>query len=343
MIVNTGKNILPVDSLCFFVSDGIITVGRLLRFKNHRQPGNRPDRRHAMDRLTIEITPALAGRTVGSLLRTELRMTGGQISSAKFRENGILLSGRRVRVAETVRAGEVLSVSIADQGGNHADPADIDIPVVWEDDCFAVLDKPAGITVHGAVGPSVAAFLASKWGNNVQFHPVNRLDVGTSGLMIAAKSGYMHERLRRLLHTDAFIREYLALAEGSFPEARGSITLPVSRRAGPDRRHTADPDGLPCRTDYEMISQYGRFTLLRLRLFTGRTHQIRVHLSAAGHPIAGDTLYGAPEAPIGRPALHSYRIRLIHPMTGETITFTSRLPQDMQRLITSAGFTPDHL
>ena len=288
-----------------------------------------------MDRLTIPISPALAGRTVRDILHTELCMTDGQISSAKFREDGILLSGCRVRITAVVQAGDILSVSIADRGRNTAVPSALSLSILWEDEYFAVLDKPAGISTHGAKGASVAGILACKWGDNIRFHPVNRLDVGTTGLMIAARDGYTHERLRRLLHTDAFVREYLAVAEGRFFAGSGSVTLPLSRRAGQGQRHTIDPDGLASRTDYAVAAEAGPRTLLCLRLFTGRTHQIRVHLSAIGHPLTGDPLYGTASPLIDRPALHSWRIRLQHPLTGETLVFTSPLPPDMANLLPS--------
>lgn len=286
-----------------------------------------------MEKLELTVAPAQAGRAVGSLLRRELCMAEGLISSVKFREDGILLNGRRARVTERVAAGDVLAVRVADTGRNEAAPLELPIPILWEDDALAVLDKPAGIGVYGEGAPNIAGFLAFKWGADIEFHPVNRLDVGTSGVMVAAKDGYTHDRLRRLLHTDDFRREYLAVADGIVAPEAGSVTLPISREPVGGTRRAVDPDGLPSRTDYEVLAVRRGRTLLRLRLHTGRTHQIRVHMAAIGHPLTGDPLYGAPSPDIARPALHSHRLVLRHPVTGEALDVTAPLPGDMARLL----------
>ena len=285
-----------------------------------------------MDRLTFFVAPEQAGRTVRSLLRRELHMAEGLISSVKFRPDGILLNGNPVHTDVRVRAGDILSVSVADRGRNEAAPLDLSLPIPWEDDALAVIDKPAGIGVYGEGTPNIAGILAYKWGANIEFHPVNRLDVGTSGLMVTAKDGYTHDRLRRLLHTGDFRREYLALAEGVLPKSAGTIDLPIGRAPVEGTRRAVAPGGLPCRTDYEVLGSDGQRTLLRLRLHTGRTHQIRVHMAALGHPLVGDRLYGASDTALARPALHSHHLRLVHPITGAIIEVTSPLPPDMAAL-----------
>ena len=286
-----------------------------------------------MEKLELTVSAAQSGRTVGSLLRRELSMADGLISSVKFRENGILVNGNKARVTERVSAGDVLSVRIADTGRNESSPLDLPLDILWEDDALAVLDKPAGIGVYGEGTPNLAGILAYKWGDSIEFHPVNRLDVGTTGVMVAAKDGYTHDRLRRLLHTDGFRREYLAVAEGVVMPEAGAIELPIAREPVEGARRAVDPDGLPSRTDYEVLETRGGRTLLRLQLHTGRTHQIRVHMAAIGHPLVGDTLYGTASPDIARPALHSHRLVLRHPITGETLDIVSPLPEDMVGLI----------
>ena len=286
-----------------------------------------------MDKLELTVAPAQAGRTIGSLLRRELSMADGLISALKFREDGILVNGRKARVTEHVKAGDVLSVRIADTGRNKAAPLDLPLPVLWEDDALAVIDKPAGVGVYGEGTPNIAGILAHIWGESIEFHPVNRLDVGTTGIMVAAKDGYVHDRLRRLLHTDDFRREYLAVAEGAVTPEAGTIDLPIAREPVDGARRAVDPEGLPSRTDYEVLAVRGRRTLLRLRLHTGRTHQIRVHMAAIGHPLAGDPLYGTPSPDIARPALHSHRLVLRHPITGEVLDITAPPPEDMTNLM----------
>jgi len=285
-----------------------------------------------MERLELTVAPAQDGRTVGSLMRRELSMADGLISSVKFRPDGILVNGRRSRVTERVAAGDVLSVRVGDPGRNDAAPLELPLDILWEDDALAVLDKPAGVGVYGEGTPNIAGILAHMWGNSIEFHPVNRLDVGTTGIMVAAKDGYTHDRLRRLLHTDDFRREYLAVAEGEVTPATSSVDLPITRMPVDGTRRAVAADGLPSRTDYEVLGFRGGRTLLRLRLHTGRTHQIRVHMAAIGHPLVGDALYGAPSPDIARPALHSHHLLLRHPITGETLDITAPIPEDMARL-----------
>ena len=284
-----------------------------------------------MERLTLTVSPAQEGRTVGSLMRRELSMAEGQISSAKFRTDGIRLGGRRVRITARVRTGDVLSVHIGDRGENRAAPLDLPLPILWQDQALAVLNKPAGLAVYGEGQPNIAGILAHKWGIHSEFHPVNRLDVGTSGIMVVARDGYTHDRLRRMLHTEDFIREYLAVAEGILWPAEGSVTLSLGRVRGADGRRAVDPGGLPSRTDYRILSAGEGKTRLLLRLHTGRTHQIRVHLSALGHPLAGDILYGAADRSLSRPALHAWRLCLRHPVTGALLRLTAPLPEDLRR------------
>lgn len=286
-----------------------------------------------MERLTLTVAPDQAGRTIKSLMLQELSMSNTLLSSLKFRPDGILKNGARARVTDRVKSGDILSFSIADRRQNTASPMKLDISIPWEDDSLLVVDKPAGVGVYGGNRPNLAGFFALKWGKNHEFHPVNRLDVGTSGLLVITKDGYTHDRLRRLLHTDNFRREYLAVAEGTVTPDTGTIALPISRTPVSGTCRAIDPGGLPSRTDYQVLHAAKNRTLLRLRLYTGRTHQIRVHMAAIGHPLVGDRQYGAADCLIDRPALHSHRLHLAHPLTGEIIEVTSPLPEDMASLI----------
>lgn len=286
-----------------------------------------------MDRLTLTVTAAQAGRTIKSIMLQDLSMSNTLLSSLKFRPEGILLNGLQARVTARVQAGDTLSFSIADRRENTAAPMDMDIPILWEDSSFLIADKPAGVGVYGGNRPNLAGIFAAKWGKTYEFHPVNRLDVGTSGLLVIAKDGYAHDRLRRLLHTEDFRREYLAVAEGIVTAERGVIDRPISRRPVKGTTRAIDPEGLPSRTEYEVLKISENRSLLHLRLFTGRTHQIRLHMASLGHPLAGDTQYGASDLAINRPALHSHRLRIRHPLTGETVDVTAPLPEDMADLI----------
>ena len=285
-----------------------------------------------MKMLEIKIEEAMAGRTVRSVLLREGHMAASHLSSLKFREGGLLLNGQWARSSDVLRPGDMLAARIDDgRGENPAQPMEAPLDFVWEDEYLAVLNKAAGMAVHGSLqggACTVANALAARWGREQTFHPVNRLDRGTSGLMLIAKSAYLHDRLRLALHSDSLRREYLALVEGVMDPPCGHITLPIGSDGTPRRR--VDRQGQSAHTEYATLLTHGGLSLLRLTLHTGRTHQIRVHLSALGHPLLGDALYGGCAAEPGRPALHSFLLRFTHPITGEVIECRAPLPEDLR-------------
>lgn len=290
--------------------------------------------------LTYTVTPEEDGRMVKGILRGSLQLSYTLLKSLKWRENAILLNGQSVHVNAIVHAGDVVSVALSERTPREdlyfANAAKPDI--VYEDDDLLVLNKPAGVAMHPKSGdasaPSLAAMLTSYLGEGSVPHFVSRLDKGTSGLLIAAKSGYVHDRLRRALHSSDLRREYRAVAVGRVEPPYGVIDAPIGRAEGSIIRRCVRADGLPSLTEYETLQVNDRFTLLRLRPQTGRTHQLRVHMAYLGHPLAGDWLYGTEDKTlIARPALHSYELWFTQPVTGQELHFTAPIPQDMQRLM----------
>ena len=290
--------------------------------------------------LTHTVLPEEEGRMVKGILRGSLQLSYTLLKSLKWRENAILLNGQSVHVNAIVHAGDVVSVALSERTPredlyceNTAAPN-----IVYEDEDLLVLNKPAGVAMHpkadDAAAPSLAAMLTGYLGEGSVPHFVSRLDKGTSGLLIAAKSGYVHDRLRRALHSSELRREYRAVAVGQVTPPRGVINAPIGRADGSIIRRCVREDGLVSRTEYEVLQTTERFTLLRLRPETGRTHQLRVHMAYLGHPLAGDWLYGTEDKNlIARPALHSYELWFTQPVTGQEMHFTAPIPQDMQRLL----------
>lgn len=222
------------------------------------------------------------------------------------------------------------------------------LAIIYEDEDLLVIDKPAGLAVHPTQDPDEATLehaLAAYLRPGETSHPISRLDRGTTGLMAVAKNGYMHELLRRRLHTDAYFREYRGVCVGELVPRAGQIDLPIGFAEGSRYRRAVTPDGAPSSTGYETLAAWpapeGTLSLLRLLPHTGRTHQLRVHLSATGHPLLGDWLYGT-EAPerIARPALHSAVLRFVHPLTGAVIDLSSPLPPDMAALLPAGMAAP---
>lgn len=290
--------------------------------------------------LTHTVLPEEEGRMVKGILRGSLQLSYTLLKSLKWRENAILLNGQSVHVNAIVHAGDVVSVALSERTPredlyceNTAAPN-----IVYEDEDLLVLNKPAGVAMHpkadDAAAPSLAAMLTGYLGEGSVPHFVSRLDKGTSGLLIAAKSGYVHDRLRRALHSSELRREYRAVAVGLVTPPCGVINTPIGRADGSIIRRCVREDGLVSRTEYEVLQTTERFTLLRLRPETGRTHQLRVHMAYLGHPLAGDWLYGTEDKNlIARPALHSYELWFTQPVTGQEMHFTAPIPQDMQRLL----------
>ncbi|MBP3494416.1 MAG: RluA family pseudouridine synthase [Oscillospiraceae bacterium] len=292
-----------------------------------------------MSVLTHTITQTEDGCTVRDILTARFHISTTLRKQLRRREGAILLNDAPVTVAQRVRCGDLLRVDVSDEAGS-ADailPVDAPLSVLWEDEHLLAIDKSAGIAVHPAAlteeSVTVAGAVAHYLGSSA-FHAVNRLDRGTTGVMLIAKNGYMHARCMDLLHTAALQREYRAVCDGIPSPAAGSITLPIGRDTDSLLRRCIDPSGQPAQTEYEVLQLCGERALLRLLPHTGRTHQLRVHMAAIGCPLTGDWLYGTEDRElIARPALHSHILRFTHPLTGEAVTVTAPLPQDMLCLL----------
>ena len=286
-----------------------------------------------------QITAAEEGRKIGDFLR-EKGYSRHLLRQLKETEDGLLRNAQPTFTTVALKAGDRIRVRLLEkaEGSEAIMPAPLPFEIVYEDEDLLVLNKPAGLAMHpmstDLAAPNLAGALVAYLGEGTVPHFVSRLDKGTSGLLIAAKSGYVHELLRRALHSEELRREYRALALGRVTPPRGVIDAPIARAEGSLVTRCVAPDGLPSRTEYEVLSYHGELTLLRLAPRTGRTHQLRVHMASLGHPLAGDWLYGTEDrALIARPALHSYALWFTHPLTHTALHFTAPLPEDMEQLI----------
>ena len=293
-----------------------------------------------LETITRTIPAEEDGSTVRHILKAKLHFSSHAISRLTRTENGILVNGSHARTTFVLHTGDVLTVETGDHRPPKVEviPGDWPLPIVWEDGHLLVVNKPAGMTAHASNflpdTPTVAGALAWSRGTDFVFHSVNRLDKGTTGLMVVAKSGYVHDLLRRSLHTSRFLREYRAVCVGCPEPSQGTIDAPIGRDETSTIARMVRPNGQSAVSHYEVLSSQNGLSLVKLLPETGRTHQLRVHMASIGHPLAGDWLYGT-EAPdlIGRPALHSYALTLTHPVTGEVLHLTAPLPEDMARLV----------
>ena len=291
-------------------------------------------------RLELVITLELAGVKVDTLLKRHLHLSGTVVRRVKWLEDGILVDGVRVYTDFRPTAGQVLSVRLDDpERRSGVVPAPGPLDIVYEDADLIVLNKAPGVSVHPGPGhfdDTLGNFLLYHYdeeGENADFHPVHRLDRGTSGLLAAAKHPLAQEVLKKQLHTENFKRVYLAVCEGIPEPHSGAIDAPLGPKPGSLMEQMVRPDGKPARTRYGVLRKWGGRALVALELETGRTHQIRVHMAHIGHPLVGDFLYGTEDrALIARPALHSGYLAFRHPVTGEELQFSVPLPEDMARL-----------
>ncbi len=290
--------------------------------------------------VSYTVPPEDNGATVRHILRARLHFSAHAISRLVRVPDGILVNGQPVHTPFVLQTGDRLDVQTADHRPPSAviTPGPWPLPVLWEDEHMLVVNKPAGMTAHASNflpdTPTVAGALAWSRGAEFIFHPVSRLDKGTTGLMVIAKSGYVHDLLRRSLHTPDFRREYRAVCVGRPVPDKGTIDAPIGRDTRSAVARMVRPDGSPAVSHYQVLKTQGAFSLLRLRPETGRTHQLRVHMASIGCPLVGDWLYGVENLTlISRPALHSAALALVHPVTRELISVSAPIPDDMQRLL----------
>lgn len=259
-------------------------------------------------------------------------------------QGSVLADGKPIAKNCKLRGGEKLTVEIPDPQPLDAQPENIPLDIVYEDDDLLVVNKPKGMVVHPAHGNHngtlVNALLyycgESLSGINGVIRPgiVHRIDKNTSGLLIVAKNDAAHLGLAEQIKAHSFTREYEAVAVGYFKETEGMIDAPIGRHKT-DRKKmcVTTENSRNAVTHYSVIKQYGGYAHLRLRLETGRTHQIRVHLAYLGHPVLGDDVYGKPYKGLDGQCLHARKVGFIHPKTKKYMEFSSELPEYFQAVL----------
>lgn len=288
------------------------------------------------NRLVTRVLPHEDGLMVKEIIYGRLNLSRGMLRRMK-QGGGVYLNGVRDFITRRVRTGDTIEVVFFDEP-TALEPERIPLDIVYEDDFLIAVNKPAGIPVHptgrykdGTLANGLA-YHFEKQGLETKVRLVHRLDKDTSGLILAAKEPYSLERLIKQRAKGVLQREYLAVAEGKVSDDAGIITFPIGR-VGDGIHRGATDDGRPARTEFQVLRRGGNWTLLRLALGTGRTHQIRVHMKAIGHPLVGDPLYGRPVQGLGRQALHAWRLRFAHPRTGAEVTLRVKLPDDIRILL----------
>ena len=265
-------------------------------------------------------------------------LTSGLIRSIKYQNGGMMTNGRPIHTNERVKAGQIICITLPPEPPTNVPPEPVLLDIVYEDSFAVVINKPAGLLVHPSA-PGSNGTLANGWcalmaqrGTLCPFRPVNRIDRNTSGLVLAAKNSFAAAYLAQRVD-----KVYWAVAEGALPIGKGQIDLPIDRQEGSIICRTAGGTGRASLTVYEALATAGGHTLLRVVPVTGRTHQIRVHFAALGHPLAGDDLYGGSRALIDRQALHAGKMQFAAPPEEKPVEVCTALPADFCALLAATG------
>ena len=258
-----------------------------------------------------------------------------------------LLRNKRVKVDDKItdtrkiaKIGEKITIDLDyEEENSNIISKKIKLDIVYEDEGLLVINKPEGIAVHPSIlhyEDSLASGVKYYFEQNgiyKKIRPVNRLDLNTSGLIVFAKNEYIQENLIRQMERNTFTKEYLAIVQGTLENEKGVIELPIARKEKSIIERCVSENGQKAITEYEVVKKLNGYSLIKCRLLTGRTHQIRVHMAYIGHPLLGDTLYGEKSDLINRQALHSFKISFIHPITKKEIQLTSDIPKDFMKIL----------
>lgn len=259
------------------------------------------------------------------------------IRHLKETENGIQRNGVWSRVYEPLCSGDTVTILLTEEASSeNIVPTPLPLDIVYEDEDLLIINKPAGMPIHPSQGnydntlANACAYYFQQKGEPFTYRCINRLDRDTTGLLIIARHAYSASLLSSMVAKREIHREYLALAAGLVPDS-GVIEAPIARVDGSTiEREVNFETGEFARTHYRRLEYKNGYSLVSLKLDTGRTHQIRVHMKYIGHPLPGDFLYNPDYSVIRRQALHSYRLTFTHPITGKELQFTAPLPDDMK-------------
>lgn len=275
---------------------------------------------------------------IQDFLREELGFSSRSISRIKSNKN-IFVNGEYKKTTLDVYPDDIIEIYI-DDGNTNFKPQNMGVEYIYEDFDVIVADKPSYMVVHptkshfeNTLANDVTEYLRIK-GENPRISFVNRLDMNTSGIVLIAKNGFAHHRLSEDMSDNIVTKQYIAVVHGVVEKDRGIIDLPIYRPTDDSIKRIVDDRGQKSLTEYEVVRRFSNATLLKLKLHTGRTHQIRVHLSSIGHPIYGDELYGVEDS-MDRQALHAFRMVFRQPRFGEEIDIEAKIPDDIEKLIKS--------
>lgn len=288
--------------------------------------------------LRFVATPEDEGKTIRDVLQKKYGVSRRLLVRAKH-QGMITRNGRSTFVTETLETGDEVAVLVPVNEEESVAPEAMPLDIRFEDEDFLVIAKPPGLVVHptrnyesGTLANGMAAYWLAK-GEKRKFRPVNRLDKDTSGLLIVAQNQWAHEAFSRLHREGSLQKTYQAFVHGALYPNEGLVDAPIAMKETSIIEREVRADGQAARTRYRVLARGELASRVELLLETGRTHQIRVHMSYLGHPLLGDDLYDGSREWINRQALHAWKLTFPHPRTGELMSFEEPLPEDMERLL----------
>ena len=301
----------------------------------------------------LEVTPDFDGKRIDQCLAASFSDCSRSFLQKLLKDGKVSINGKTQKASSKVAAGDAVLVLLPEPEELNVEPENIPLDILYEDDDLLVVNKPKGMVVHPAAGHSsgtlVNAVLYHCRGNlsgiNGVLRPgiVHRIDMDTTGALVICKSDFAHQSLAEQLSVHSITRKYRAIVHGNLKEDEGTVRGAIGRHPT-DRKKMAinERNGKPAVTHYRVLERFGNYTYIECQLETGRTHQIRVHMQYAKHPLVGDPVYTAngpkdARAQLGlkRQFLHSFRIRFTHPETSEELEFADNLPRDLDEALRS--------
>ena len=291
-------------------------------------------------RLTYTVKENDTYKTLKEVLKAYFKISDRLLLKLK-KNDKILLNSEITYMHHPIKSNDIIEVFLdLEEDNSNIVPTKMDLDIIYEDESYIVVNKPAGIPIHPSMEhyedslSNGIKYYFDEIGLKKKIRPINRLDRNTSGLVIFAKNEYIQERLIEQMKNNLFYKEYIAICEGKFKNTKGIINAPIARKENSIIERCVSENGDIAITEYEVLNynSEGNYSVVKCILKTGRTHQIRVHMSYIGHPLLGDTLYGHESSKINRQALHSYKMSFVHPVDQKKITYIATFPEDIQNI-----------
>ncbi|MDD2372811.1 MAG: RluA family pseudouridine synthase [Syntrophomonadaceae bacterium] len=294
----------------------------------------------------IIVVEEMDGERLDAMVAEQVEQLSRSVVKSLINDGQVLVNGARQKASYHVREGDEITIEIPQPQVLELNPRDIPLEIIYQDEDLAVINKPKGLVVHPAHGNwdytlvnALLFHIKDLSGINGQIRPgiVHRLDKDTSGVMVVAKNDAAHRSLAAQIKEHSIKREYIALVHGIIKENLGTIDAPIGRSKTDRKKMAVIADGRPAVSKYQVLERYHNYSLVKVELLTGRTHQIRVHFAYIKHSVVGDPLYGSGKKHfnLDSQALHAHLLGFVHPLTGNYLEFTSPLPEYFQEILVS--------